>query len=190
MKKILSSIVCALTIVLLFSCGGINMGKPKVEISIKDYGKIQVELEPEIAPITVENFLTLVNNKFYDGITFHRIIKGFMMQGGDPLGTGNGGSKKEIKGEFAANGVNNTISHVRGVISMARRGNNNDSASSQFFIVHKDSTFLDGQYAAFGRVISGMDVVDKVCETAKVIDNNGTVEEGSKPVIEYIKVIK
>ena len=112
------------------------------------------------------------------------------MQGGDPLGTGNGGSKKEIKGEFAANGVNNTISHVRGVISMARRGNNNDSASSQFFIVHKDSTFLDGQYAAFGRVISGMDVVDKVCETAKVIDNNGTVEEGSKPVIEYIKVIK
>ena len=166
------------------------MGKPKVEISIKDYGKIQLELEPEIAPITVENFLTLVNSGFYNGLTFHRIIKGFMMQGGDPKGTGSGGSDKEIKGEFNENGVNNPISHVRGVISMARRGDNNDSASSQFFIVHQDSDFLDGKYAAFGRVISGMDVVDKVCDNAKVVDKDGRVASGFKPVIEYIKVIE
>lgn len=165
------------------------MGKPKVEISIKDYGKIQLELEPEIAPITVENFLTLVKSNFYDGLTFHRIIDGFMMQGGDPEGTGAGGSKNNIKGEFAINGVDNPISHVRGVISMARRGDNNDSASSQFFIVHQDSPFLDGKYAAFGKVISGIDVVDKVCQNAKVTDKNGRVEEGYKPVIEYIKII-
>ena len=165
------------------------MGKPIVEISIKNYGKIQLELEPEYAPITVENFLTLIKSGFYDGLTFHRIIKNFMMQGGDPEGTGIGGSKNNIKGEFKANGVNNPISHLRGVISMARRGDDNNSASSQFFIVHQDSTFLDGEYAAFGKVISGIDVVDKVCNTVKSEEGSGAVI-GEKPVIEYIKVIE
>ena len=161
----------------------------KVEIKIKDYGTIKLELDPNEAPITVENFMNLVNKKFYDGLTFHRIIEGFMMQGGDPRGDGTGGSDEHIKGEFKSNGVNNNISHKRGVISMARSGNPN-SASSQFFICHQDSEFLDGEYAAFGHVTDGMDVVDKVCTSAEVIDGNGTVAAGKKPVIEYIKEIK
>lgn len=161
----------------------------KVEIKIKDYGTIKLELDPNEAPITVENFMKLVNEKFYDGLTFHRIIEGFMMQGGDPRGDGTGGSEEHIKGEFKSNGVNNNISHKRGVISMARSGNPN-SASSQFFICHQDSEFLDGEYAAFGHVTEGQDVVDKVCTSAEVIDGNGTVAAGKKPVIEYIKEIK
>ncbi len=161
----------------------------KVEIKIKDYGTIKLELDPNEAPITVDNFMKLVNKKFYDGLTFHRIIEGFMMQGGDPKGDGTGGSEEQIKGEFSSNGVKNNISHKRGVISMARSMNPN-SASSQFFICHKDSEFLDGEYAAFGHVTDGMDVVDKVCTSAEVIDGNGTVAPGKKPVIEYIKEIK
>ena len=136
-------------------------GKHYVEITVKDYGKIDLELDADVAPITVTNFINLVNGNFYDGLTFHRIIDGFMIQGGDPLGNGTGGSDKTIKGEFSDNGVNNSISHVRGVISMAR-SNSYDSASSQFFIVHEDSTFLDGKYAAFGKVTSVMDIVDKL----------------------------
>ena len=132
-----------------------------VTIEMENGKKIKLELYPEEAPITVENFLELVKNHFYDGLTFHRIISGFMIQGGDPLGTGFGGSDKKIKGEFLANGVNNRIKHVRGVISMARSQNPN-SASSQFFIMHADAPHLDGQYAAFGKVVEGIEVVDEI----------------------------
>lgn len=163
-------------------------GKHYVEMKVKDYGTIELELDSDVAPITVTNFINLVNSKFYDGLTFHRIIDGFMIQGGDPLGNGTGGSSKTIKGEFSENGVKNSISHVRGVISMARSSDYN-SASSQFFIVQKDTTSLDGQYAAFGKVISGMDVVDKIAKV-KVEDDNGTVSRENQPVIESIRVIK
>ena len=133
-------------------------------LHIKDYGDIQLELDHQSAPITCQNFEELVKKGFYDGLTFHRIIKGFMIQGGDPEGTGCGGSGKEILGEFKANGVNNTISHKRGVISMARSQWFN-SASSQFFICDASDEFLDGQYAAFGHVVQGMEVVDKIAST-------------------------
>ena len=161
-------------------------GKHYVEMKVKDYGTIELELDSDVAPITVTNFINLVNSKFYDGLTFHRIIDGFMIQGGDPLGNGTGGSSKTIKGEFSENGVKNSISHVRGVISMARSSDYN-SASSQFFIVQKDTTSLDGQYAAFGKVISGMDVVDKIAKV-NVEDDNGTVSKENQPVIESIRV--
>lgn len=133
-------------------------------LHIKDYGDIQLELDHQSAPITCQNFEELVKSGFYDGLTFHRIIKGFMIQGGDPKGTGCGGSGKNIKGEFKVNGVNNTISHKRGVISMARSQLFN-SASSQFFICDANDEFLDGQYAAFGHVVQGMEVVDKIAST-------------------------
>ena len=163
-------------------------GKHNIEITIKDYGVIKVELDADNAPITVTNFVSLVKSGFYDGLTFHRIIKDFMIQGGDPLGNGTGGSEETIKGEFKNNGVNNTISHVRGVISMAR-GQDYNSASSQFFIVHKDSTFLDDEYAAFGHVTEGMEIVDKICEDANPTDDNGTIEKENQPIIESIKYI-
>ena len=132
-----------------------------VVIEMENGGKIKLELYPEKAPITVENFTKLVKDGFYDGLIFHRVIKDFMIQGGDPQGTGMGGAKDKIKGELLMNGVPNDLRHERGVISMARAQNPN-SASSQFFIVHKDSFFLDGQYAAFGRVVEGMDTVDEI----------------------------
>ena len=132
-----------------------------VVIELENGKKIKVELYPDAAPITVANFEKLVGEGFYDGLIFHRVISGFMIQGGDPLGTGFGGAKEKIKGEFLANGVPNSIRHTRGVISMARAADPN-SASSQFFIMHKDSPFLDGQYAAFGKVIEGMDAVDEI----------------------------
>ena len=135
--------------------------KTVIEITMENGGMIDVELDPEAAPITVANFLKLVDEDFYDGLTFHRIIPHFMIQGGDPKGTGTGGSDEKIKGEFADNGWENPISHERGVISMAR-SNDPNSASSQFFITNDDKDYLDGQYAAFGRVISGMDVVDAI----------------------------
>lgn len=134
---------------------------PKVIIEMENGKKMTVELYPKEAPITVENFLNLVKEHFYDGLIFHRVISGFMIQGGDPLGTGYGGSENSIKGEFRANGVNNTIRHTRGVISMARSQTPN-SASSQFFIMHRDAPYLDGQYAAFGKVIEGIEVVDEI----------------------------
>ena len=136
----------------------------KVQIEMENGGKIVVELYPDKAPITVENFLSLVNRGFYNGLIFHRVIEGFMIQGGDPEGTGMGGSGKNIKGEFSANGVKNDLRHERGVISMARSQNPN-SASSQFFICHAAAKHLDGQYAAFGKVIEGMDVVDEIAKT-------------------------
>ena len=157
------------------------------EIVIKNYGSIHVKLSSEHAPKTVENFVTLAANGFYNGLTFHRIIEGFMMQGGDPMANGTGGSDTNIVGEFAANGHNNTLSHTRGVISMARAKAYN-SASSQFFIMHQDYTGLDGQYAAFGWVTEGMDVVDKVCTEAVPIDNNGTIPKSRQPVIKTIKI--
>ena len=149
-------------------------GKHHAKIKVKDYGTIEVELDGDTAPITVANFVKLVNEKFYDGLTFHRIMSGFMIQGGDPLGNGTGGSDETIKGEFSSNGVENNISHKRGVISMAR-SSEPDSASSQFFIMHQDADYLDGQYAAFGKVTKGMSVVDKICEDVTPTDGNGTV---------------
>lgn len=136
-----------------------------VRITMEDGGIIEIELDAQAAPITCENFLKLVKSGFYDGLTFHRVIPGFMIQGGCPLGTGTGGPGWNIKGEFAANGVNNPIKHTRGVISMARAMDPN-SAGSQFFIMHQDAPHLDGQYAAFGHVTSGMDVVDKIAMVA------------------------
>ena len=162
--------------------GELLTGLHHVTIDVQDYGTISLELDADTAPISVTNFINLANEGFYDGLTFHRIISGFMIQGGDPNGNGTGGSEKTIKGEFSANGVENDISHVRGVISMAR-ANDPDSGSSQFFIVHEDSTFLDGQYAAFGHVTDGMDVVDAICEAVPVQDNNGTVAAADQPVI-------
>lgn len=162
-------------------------GKHHVVIKVKKYGNIKVELDADTAPISVTNFVNLAKKGFYDGLIFHRIIDGFMIQGGDPSGDGTGGSDETIKGEFSDNGVENNISHVRGTISMAR-SSENDSASSQFFIVQSDSTYLDGQYAGFGTVTSGMDIVDKICKDTPVTDSNGTVEKENQPVIEKITV--
>ena len=168
--------------------GELLTGLHHVTIDVQDYGTISLELDADTAPISVTNFINLANEGFYDGLTFHRIISGFMIQGGDPNGNGTGGSEKTIKGEFSANGVENDISHVRGVISMAR-ANDPDSGSSQFFIVHEDSTFLDGQYAAFGHVTEGMDVVDAICEAVPVQDKNGTVAAADQPVITAVTVV-
>ena len=153
------------------------------ELEIKDYGTIKMELDADTAPVTVTNFVKLIQDDFYDGLTFHRIIDGFMIQGGDPLGNGKGGADDKIKGEFENNGVKNDISHTRGVISMAR-SQDPDSASSQFFIVQSDSTFLDGDYAGFGHVTEGMEVVDAICKDAQPTDNNGGIKESEQPVIE------
>lgn len=162
-------------------------GTHHAEIDIKDYGVIKVELNGDVAPITVANFINLANSHFYDGLTFHRIIDGFMMQGGDPLGNGTGGSENTIKGEFSQNGVENNLSHTRGAISMAR-SSDMDSASSQFFIVQSDSTYLDGQYACFGYVTDGMDIVDEICKNAVTTDSNGSVSAENQPVINSITI--
>ena len=206
MRKLLSVCLAALLVLSLAGCGktsvvGITttskapaaneesqgVGTHHAEIEIQDYGTITVELDGDAAPITVQNFMDLANDGFYDGLTFHRIISGFMMQGGDPNGNGTGGSENTIKGEFSANGVENSLSHTRGAISMAR-SQAYDSASSQFFICHADSTFLDGQYACFGYVTDGMDVVDAVCEAAQPTDDNGTIPADQQPVITAIRI--
>lgn len=166
-----------------------NGEKYNIEIDVKDYGVIKATLDAGVAPITVANFVKLTKEGFYDGLTFHRIMEGFMIQGGDPDGNGTGGSDETIKGEFKENGVENNLSHKRGVLSMAR-ANDPDSASSQFFIVQQDSTFLDGQYAAFGEVTEGMDIVDKICEDSKPTDDNGTIPKEEQPVINSIKVVE
>ena len=190
MKRVLSLGLALLLLIgasaILFSCGsstpkGYKVSKEPTDyvlMTVKDYGQIVIELYPDKAPITVANFKKLVGEKFYNGLTFHRVVSGFMIQGGDPKGNGTGGSKETIKGEFSANGVANDLSHTRGVISMAR-SNDMNSASSQFFIMHADNAGLDGQYAAFGKVISGMDVVDKIagCEVTY-----SSSFEKSKPV--------
>ena len=165
----------------------IPVASHRVEIDVADYGLITAELYGNVAPITVENFASLAQEGFYDGLTFHRIISGFMIQGGDPNGNGTGGSGKNIKGEFSGNGVNNPIAHERGVLSMARSASP-DSASSQFFIMHQAAPHLDGAYAAFGRVLTGMEVVDAICAETPVIDGNGTVTKTNQPVINSIRV--
>ena len=159
-----------------------------VQISIRDYGTVTLELDASAAPITVENFLNLARSGFYDGLTFHRIMDGFMIQGGDPDGNGSGGSGTKIKGEFSLNGWDNPISHTKGVISMAR-AMAFDSASSQFFICVADSTFLDGQYAAFGHVTEGMEIVEQIAKDARPVDDNGTIPADQQPVIESVTVL-
>ncbi len=139
----------------------LNDTNPRVLIEVKNYGDITVELFPEVAPITVNNFIKLTESNFYKNLTFHRVIKGFMIQGGDPLGNGTGGSKETIKGEFFSNGVKNQLNHTKGVISMARTSAPN-SASSQFFLMHSAADYLDGEYAAFGATVEGLDVIDKI----------------------------
>ncbi|HOO25939.1 MAG TPA: peptidylprolyl isomerase [Clostridiales bacterium] len=196
MKRFLAVFFALLLLTVSFSACGKKKEEPaptqigdkvNVEIDIKDYGKITLELDSKSAPITVTNFVKLANEGFYDGLSFHRIIKGFMMQGGD--GQPAGKSADSIKGEFVTNGVDNPLKHTRGAISMART-NMPDSASSQFFIVHKDSPHLDGKYAAFGYVTSGIEIVDKICEETPVTDNNGSVALADRPIINSIKVVE
>lgn len=163
-------------------------GLRHAEITVRDYGVIKLELNEKAAPITVANFVKLAQEGFYDGLTFHRIMDGFMIQGGDPLGNGTGGSSESIQGEFSLNGFDNPISHVKGVISMARAQDPN-SATSQFFITVDDADFLDGSYAAFGWVTEGMDVVEQIARDARPIDNNGTIPPEEQPVIESIVVL-
>lgn len=193
MKHIFTILLTCLTLALTTACNTKTKSSvndhPVVVIKVKNYGDITVKLDRTQAPITVDNFIKLVNEKFYDGLTFHRIIDTFMIQGGDPKGDGTGGSKKTIKGEFSQNGVENNISHTRGTISMARNSDYN-SASSQFFIMQDDNTGLDGQYAAFGKVTKGMHVVDQIAWNTPVLDNNGTVAKDQQPVIESIRVKK
>lgn len=186
-------LTAAMAVLLLAGCGNdagtaSAAGKHHAQIIIKDYGTITVELDGDSAPITVANFMKLAKSNFYDGLTFHRIIKGFMMQGGDPKGDGTGGADKTIKGEFTDNGVNNKLSHTRGAISMARSKSYN-SGSSQFFIVQEDKTGLDGQYACFGYVTSGMDIVDKICNDTPEQDPDGTILKADQPVITTIKIL-
>lgn len=163
-------------------------GTIKAEIEVKDYGIIHLDLDADTAPITVTNFVELAKSGFYDGLTFHRIISDFMIQGGDPSGNGTGGSKNTIKGEFSENGFENDIKHVRGVISMAR-SNSKDSASSQFFIMHGDAAHLDGKYAAFGKVSDGMDIVDQICKNIKAEDND-TVKKENQPTITAVRIVE
>jgi peptidyl-prolyl cis-trans isomerase B (cyclophilin B) len=170
------------------SGGAYSTGTHHATIVVKDYGTIQVELYAGVAPITVANFAKLVEQGFYDGLTFHRVISGFMIQGGDPKGNGTGGSGQTIKGEFSANGVANPIKQERGTISMAR-SSGYDSASSQFFIMQRTNASIDGQYAGFGHVTSGMEVVDAICEKVPTTDSNGTVAKESQPVIESIRMV-
>lgn len=201
MKKMLKVLLVLMTVVSIAGCSSKTTtekatkktktlsGNYQVEIKVKDYGTIYAEIDADTAPITVTNFVNLCKNHFYDGLTFHRIIKDFMIQGGDPNGDGTGGSEETIKGEFSDNGVENPLKHTRGALSMAR-SQDNDSASSQFFIVQKTASHLDGQYAVFGYVYEGMDIVDKICDDVQVEDNNGTVAKENQPVIESIRCQK
>ena len=218
--------ITVVLLALILCLGLCSCGSDKAEVSgnrkygihhavimVENYGEIKLELDGDTAPITVENFVKLAKSGFYDGLTFHRIISGFVIQGGDPLGNGTGGSKETIKGEFSLNGVENSITHDRGVISMARSGSAYEqylaygykmsdlpkeaqvdiekalnSASSQFFIMHKDTPSLDGSYAAFGHVTEGMEIVDKIAENTPVTDGNGTVLSEDQPVIKSIVI--
>ena len=196
MKKTIPALMAALCLALT-ACGQTPadasasaaepIGKYTAVIDIADYGAITLELDGDSAPLTVANFVKLAKDGFYDGLTFHRIMDGFMMQGGDPKGNGTGGSEETIPGEFSANGCDNPISHTRGTISMARAQDPN-SASSQFFICQADSTFLDGSYAAFGHVTEGMDVVDAICADAQPTDDNGTIPPEAQPVINSVTI--
>ena len=196
MKKRLLGILLILALVLLTGCefGSVktkekDLSMKHVVIEVEKFGTIELELDPKEAPITVENFVNLAKSGFYDGLTFHRNIKGFMIQGGDPFGDGTGGSDKTINGEFSANGVENNIKHERGTISMARNGYNMDSASSQFFICQVAKPHLDGNYAAFGHVTKGIEVVDKILEETKVENDDGKTLKENQPVIKKITVL-
>ena len=186
MKKLLTILCSFVLCISLFGCQK-ETKNYIAKIEVENYGTITLKLEGKKAPITVQNFVDLAKSGFYDGLTFHRIIEGFMIQGGDPNGNGTGGSDKTIKGEFKDNGVKNNIKHKRGVISMAR-SSDYDSASSQFFIMQEDNDSLDGQYAAFGHVTKGMKIVDQICEDADPMGDNGTIAESKQPVIKTIKV--
>jgi peptidyl-prolyl cis-trans isomerase B (cyclophilin B) len=190
MKKFFAAMLAMLTALCLFGC------EEKVEpfnpdstyyadIVIKDYGTITVKLDQSAAPVTVENFVKLARQGYYNGLTFHRIIEGFMMQGGAP--TGNKKQADSIVGEFSTNGYENPLKHTRGAISMART-NNPNSASSQFFIVHKDYPSLDGKYACFGYVTEGIEIVDRICEESQPTDGNGSIAKDQQPVIETINI--
>ena len=195
MKRVFSLVLLtfmlACVVVPLTACGDDTQ---YAHIEIENYGTIVFELRPDQAPETVANFVKLAEEGFYDGLTFHRIMEGFMMQGGCPNGNGTGDSGTDIVGEFSANGYNNTLSHVRGTVSMARSGSQYadylyyNTGSCQFFIVHEDSTFLDGNYAAFGTVVEGMDIVDRICTEAQPTDNNGTIPKANQPVIKSITI--
>ena len=190
MKKAVSIVMSAVLILLCFaSCGSKGMkGTHHAEMVIKNYGTVKIELYGDQAPLTVENFVNLCNKGFYDGLTFHRYVKDFVLQGGDPEGTGLGGCESSVKGEFSANGVKNTIKHKKGVISMARNQFDFNSASSQFFICLKNSCSddLDGQYAAFGKITEGMDIIYKLCAD---LTESDCLPKDQQPVIETIKVI-
>ncbi len=190
LKRIILSMVMVLCLV---ACSNneesSNQGGTKqVLMEIENYGDVTIELYEDIAPKTVANFVGLVESGFYDGLTFHRIIDGFMVQGGDPEGTGFGGSDETIEGEFTSNGFQNDLKHEEGVISMARSQDPN-SASSQFFIMVASAPHLDGSYAAFGKVISGMDLIYQIAKDAQPIDGNGTILPEEQPIIKSIKVI-
>lgn len=194
MKKILI-IILAASLLLFTGCGGSGRdsktaGKHRIEIDVAGYGVICAELDGDNAPITVSNFLKLTKEGFYDGLTFHRVVPGFVVQGGDPEGTGMGGSDETIKGEFSENGVDNPLKHTRGALSMARSQDPN-SASSQFFIVQEDAAGaqLDGKYAVFGYVTEGMEIVDKICSDVPVQDSFGSVLPDDQPVITSVKVV-
>ena len=191
MKKYLKyKIFIAIIIIIIIGLNWKDKSEITAIIKIKDYGNIKVKLDKSNAPITVDNFVKLSKNKFYDNLTFHRIIDGFMIQGGDPLKNGTGSSDQKIKGEFKSNGVNNLLKHKRGTISMARSSDYN-SGSCQFFIMQKDNESLDDNYAAFGNVISGIEIVDKIVENvSKYGDENGLIPEEYQPIIETIKIIE
>ncbi len=193
-KKVILILSVFLVMLTLTGCGSKKevdkyAKKINVNMEIKDYGTISLELYPDLAPVTVDNFVKLVKSGFYDGLTFHRVIDGFMIQGGDPQGDGFGGSDQTIKGEFLSNGFQNDLKHERGVISMARATDPN-SASSQFFIVQTTYPSLDGLYASFGRVTSGIEIVDKICKDTPVEDDNGTVLKENQPVITKVYVVE
>ena len=190
-----AALLLAVLLILTLSACGNSVGLDRkatytAVIEVAGYGSITVLLDQKAAPTTCANFVSLAENVVYDGTTFHRIMEGFMIQGGDPTGTGSGGSGTTIKGEFSANGVKNSLLHTRGTISMARNSLSYDSASSQFFIVQQDAPHLDGQYAAFGCVTDGMDVVDAIAADAVPTDNNGTSRPEEQPVITSITIVR
>lgn len=200
MKKVYKVLIMLIAIIMVSGCKNLFTyenehieylsGKYYTEMKIKDYGIIEMELDADTAPITVTNFMNLVREEFYNGNLIHRVMKNFVIQGGQDFNA----NKSTIKGEFDANGVSNDISHVRGTVSMARSGDQTsgfDTASTQFFIVQNDSTYLDHYYAGFGKVTKGMDVVDKICNKIKSADDNGMIQNDDEmPIIEYIKEIE
>lgn len=189
MKRFLSLLIALLLLCSAACADELLTGTYYCDIEVENYGTMHLALYADVAPITVTNFVTLVNEGFYNGLTFHRVYSGFMIQGGDPLGNGRGGSGRTIKGEFASNGVKNDLKHTRGVISMARTMIP-DSATSQFFIMHMDAPHLDGDYAAFGEVLSGIEVVDAICANTPVVDRNGSVSPENQPRIVSIRMVE